>query len=144
MTTNAVYGNYPLKAIVGAVNFTTNTVKCALISNAYTPNVDTDIFFGAPATYQGSGTGYTAGGVTLTTKTATYNASTNTAMLDADDITFTGVTLSAVRYAVFYEYSGSNATSPLICYMDFGADRNPTAQNLQITLPSTGLVYLTV
>lgn len=55
------------------VDYLSDTVKCSLHTSTYAPNRDTHETF-SDATNEVSGTGYTAGGATLGTKTITYTA----------------------------------------------------------------------
>ena len=91
-----------------------------------------------------SGTGYTSGGYTLANKTNTYNSGTNVIVLDADDVTFASSTITA-RYAVVYDATpATNATRPLIGYVDFGSDQSSSNGNFTITWDATGIVRITV
>lgn len=56
-----------------AIDFLSDTIKCSLHTSTYSPNLDTHETF-ADVTNEVSGTGYTAGGVTLGSKTITYTA----------------------------------------------------------------------
>ena len=77
-------------------------------------------------------------------KTNTYNSATNTIVLDADDQTWTSSTITA-RYAVVYDATpATNATKPLIGYVDFGSDQSSSNGNFTITWDATGIVRITV
>lgn len=89
-----------------------------------------------------SSTNYTSGGVTLSSATVTYDSASNETRLDAADATWTTVTFTA-RYAVIYKSTGTSSTSPLIAYVDFGADQSPSAGNFTITWDSTGVIKAT-
>lgn len=54
-----------------AVDFLSDTIKAALTTNTYSQDLDTHEFFNS-VTNEITGTGYTAGGVTLGSKTITY------------------------------------------------------------------------
>jgi len=56
-----------------AIDFLSDTMKCALTTASHTPNLDTHEAF-SDLTNEVVGTGYTAGGATLGTKTITYTA----------------------------------------------------------------------
>src|SRR5262245_47700718 len=56
-----------------AIDFLSDTIKCALTNASHTPNLDTHELF-SDLTNEVSGTGYTAGGATLGSKTITYTA----------------------------------------------------------------------
>jgi hypothetical protein len=138
-----LYGNFLLKALNKEVDFDTDTIKVALVSSSYTPDQDAHDYFNDVSTYEVSGTGYTAGGNTLGSKTATYDSATNVIVLDAADTTWSSSTITA-RYAVVYDSTGTASTSPLIGYVDFGSDQSSTNGNFTITWDSTGIVRITV
>jgi hypothetical protein len=56
-----------------AIDFLSDTIKAALTTSAYSENLDTHEVF-ADVTDEVTGTGYSAGGVTLGSKTITYTA----------------------------------------------------------------------
>lgn len=138
-----LYGNFLLKALNKEVDYDSDTIKVALLTSSYTPNQDTHDYFNDVSANEVSGTGYTAGGATLASKTATYDAGTNVIVLDAADITFSSSTITA-RYAVVYGSTGTASTSPLIGFVDFGSDQSSTNGNFTITWDSTGIVRITV
>lgn len=137
------YGNALLKALNKEINWSTDTIKVALVTSAYTPDQDNHAYFSS-ITGEATGTGYTAGGATLASKTATYTAATNVITLDAADVTWTSSTITA-RYAVIYDASpGTAATNPLLAYVDFGADQTSTNGNFSITWDANGILKITV
>ena len=138
-----LYGNFLLKALNKEVDFDSDTIKVALLTSSYTPNQDTHDYFNEVSANEVTGTGYTAGGITLASKTATYDSGTNVIVLDAADVTWSSSTITA-RYAVVYGSTGTASTSPLIGYVDFGSDQSSTNGNFTITWDSTGIVRITV
>jgi len=138
-----LYGNFLLKALNKEVDFDSDTIKVALLTSSYTPDQDTHDYFNDVSTYEVTGTGYTQGGITLASKTATYDSGTNVIVLDAADVTWSSSTITA-RYAVVYDSTGTSSTSALIGYVDFGSDQSSTNGNFTITWDSTGIVRITV
>jgi hypothetical protein len=140
-----LYGQFIGKALNKEVDWDSDTIKVALLTNSYTPNQDTHDYFDDVAAFEVSGaTGYTASGITLTNKTNTYNGTTNVIVLDADDVTWSSSTITA-RYAVIYNATPStNATRPLVGYVDFGSDQSSSNGNFTITWDATGIVRVTV
>jgi hypothetical protein len=138
-----LYGNFLLKALNKEVDFDTDTIKVALLSSSYTPDQDAHDYLNDVSSFEVSGTGYTAGGNTLGSKTATYDSANNVVVLDAADTTWSSSTITA-RYAVVYGSTGTASTSPLIGYVDFGSDQSSTNGNFTITWDSTGIVRITV
>lgn len=139
-----LYGNFLVKALNKEVDWDSDTIKVALLSSSYTPNQDTHDYFDDVSSYEVSGTGYTSGGATLSSKTVTYDGTSNVIILDAADTTWATSTITA-RYAVVYDDSGSTAAAKaLIGYVDFGSDQSSTNGNFTITWDSTGIVRITV
>ncbi len=129
-----------LKALLnGTTDIDTDTLKCALMDNTYTPNQDTDETWAGISGDEVSGTGYSAGGATLASVTLTYTGATNTLSYDAADPSWSDSTITA-RYAVFY----SSTSGYLISYIDFGEDKTSTAGLFKIELDSAGIGKITL
>ena len=139
-----MYGNFLAKALNKEVDWDSDTIKVALLSSSYTPNQDTHDYFDDVVANEVTGTGYTAGGVTLGSKTLTYDSANNVVILDAADAVWASSTITA-RYAVIYDDSGAtNAQKVLIGYVDFGSDQSSTNGNFTVTWDATGIVRITV
>lgn len=132
-----VYGLALQSMLSKEINFATDTVKAMLTTSSYTPSQSAHRYKSS-VTNEVTGTGYTAGGVTLAGKTVTYTTSSNTLTLDCNDPTWATSTITA-RYLVFYVSTGSDATSPLIAYVDFGQDVSSSAAAFTYTVPVTGI-----
>lgn len=138
-----MYGNMLLKALNKEVDYDTDTIKVMLCTSTYSPNQDTHIYKSS-VTNEVTGTGYTAGGATLASKTITYDTATNVVVLDAADVTWASSTITA-RYAVIYSDAGaSDATKVLLGYVDFGSDQASTSGNFTLTWDATGIFRITV
>lgn len=148
--TGKVYANFPLGQHGGAgdgtsqaarrVDWLSDTIKVMLCTSTYTPSQTTHAYKSS-ITNEVTGTGYTAGGATLGSPTATK--SSLVVSLDAADTSWTTSTITA-RYAVIYKDTGSAATSPVLGYVDFGADATSTAGTFTITWDATGIFVYTV
>jgi hypothetical protein len=136
------YGKFLLELGKGSFNLSTDTIKAALTTSSYSPNIDTHEFF-SDVTNEASGTGYTAGGMTLTNVTWAYNSSQDYAILTADPVLWTGITITA-RRAVVYKSTGTASTSRLIGYVDFGVDRSQSGSNEFVLNFTLGVVRLRV
>lgn len=125
--------------------WTTDTIKVALTTSTYTPDQDAHEFFSSVTNELTTANGYTAGGATLGTKTLTYDATSNETRLDAADTVWTatsGNTITA-RRAVIYKSTGTAGTSPLLGWVDFGADVSATGDTFTITWAATGILKIT-
>ena len=138
-----LYGSAPAKLANKEIDWDTDTIKVALCTGSYIPNQDTHDYFN-DVTNEVTGTGYTAGGATLASKTVTYTAGTNVTAFDAADVSWPTSTITA-RYAVVYvDTAGAASTDPLICYVDFGADVSSSAGTFSIQWDSAGIFTITV
>lgn len=130
-----------LKHVASDTVYTTDTIKCALTTSSYTVNQDTHEFF-SDVTNEITGTGYTAGGVTLGSKTLTYDSATNELRFDAADAAWTSATITA-RKLVIYKSTGTGSTSPLLGWFDFGADQSVSGGAFTVVFDATGLLKIT-
>lgn len=122
----------------------TDTIKCMLTTVAYVPDQDAHSFKSSVTNEHASSGGYTATGTTLTTPSATYTNGTNVWRFDADDAVWTSSTITA-RIAVVYDSTpGTDATRPLISYVDFGADQSTNGGDFKIVWDANGIVKVTV
>lgn len=135
---NAVYNRFKREIANGGIDLDTDTIKVALVTSSYTPNVDTHVSF-ADITNEVVGTGYTAGGQALANKTVTQDNTNDRGVFDADDTTWSTSTITA-RAAVLYKDTGTPSTSYLICYKDFSTDKTSTAGPFTIQWDATGIL----
>ena len=132
---NAKYNAGKLGILSGAIDLTSNTIKCLLVTSAYTPNIDTHEDLADITGQVANGNGYTTGGITLASKTFTRNDTTDVTLFAAADAVWTSATITA-RGAVIYLDTGVAGTSTLISYHDFGTDVSST--NGTFTVPLSG------
>lgn len=108
---------------------TSQVFKVALYTSSATLSAATTAY---SATNEVSGTGYVAGGNTLTISTNPTTSGT-TAYLDFADTTWASATITA-RGALIYLANGG--TNPAIAVLDFGADKTSTAGDFTIQFPA--------
>jgi hypothetical protein len=138
------YGQAFVAAFNKEIDFNSDTIKVALLGTGYTPNLDTHNYFDDVVANEITGTGYTAGGATLSSAAVTYDAATNTLKLAGGNVSWSGSTLTA-RYAVVYDATpGSNATRPLIVLVDFDATMSSNAGVLSVNWDAAGIATVTV
>lgn len=126
MATGTVHGTHIAKQYgttsADRVDIATDTIKCMLVTSAATVDVDATDYINDVNSNEASGTGYTAGGATLGTKSVTLTGASNKVVIDAADPSWTiSAGTIAFRYAVFYKDTGSAATSVILCSIDFGS-----------------------
>jgi hypothetical protein len=105
-------------------NLSTDTLKIALYTANANLNQDTTAY---STDNEVTGTGYTAGGVTLTG--TTINSENYTAYVDFANVVFNASVTA--RCALIYNSSKSNKS---IAVLDFGSDK--TSTNFTITMPA--------
>lgn len=111
-------------------NFTTTTGNVFKIS-LYTSSANLDATTTAYTTSnEVTGSGYTAGGNTLTNVTPTTSGTTG--FTDFADTTWTTATITA-RGALIYNSTNSNRA---VVVLDFGSDRTSTAGDFTIQFPA--------
>jgi len=119
----------------GGVDLLADDIKVMLVTSSHTPSGDT--FISTVDDYEVSGTGYTAGGTSLSGKTLTVND------FDANDVAWSSTTLSNVRYIYLFKNTGDPTTSPIIGYINLGRDRKTTGVDFVIQWYSTGILTKT-
>ena len=130
--TQAMVTSFKVGILDGTFDFssgTAQTFKSALFTNAATLDATTTAY---STLNEVVGTGYTAGGNTLTIS-ANPTSTGTTAFLDFADTTWTSATITA-RGAMIYLADGG--TNPAIAVLDFGSDKTSTAGDFTIVFPA--------
>lgn len=134
-----IYTSFKMDIMNGNIDLDTDTIKVMLVTSSYTPsaahNRRDDI------TNEVTGTGYTAGGATLASKTVT-NVST-AGVFDASDVVWTTSTITARGAVLYKSRGGASSADELICYLDFVSDKISTAGSFTIAWNASGILNLT-
>jgi hypothetical protein len=133
MATPHWYANGMLNVMNGSIDLDTNSFKLELVTSTRAPVQATDsVRTDLGANEASGGSGYPAGGFTVSTPTLAI--SSLTVNWDAADISqaITGGPF-AFRYGAFYKVVGTAATDLLVAFVDFGA-QSVTDATLNITL----------
>lgn len=123
----AICDSFKKEIVEGIHDFTADTFKIALYTSNATLSNSTTAY---TTTEEASGTGYTAGGATLTIVAPTL--SSGTTIIDASDVTWSTVTVT-VRGALIYNSSKANRA---VMVLDFGSDRVLSAGDLTVKFPN--------
>ena len=119
-----------VELLIGTHNFTASTgdtFKIALYTSSATYGAATTAY---SATNEISGTGYTAGGATLTSITPT--TSSTAGVCDFNDISWTSASFTA-NGAIIYNSSKSNKA---VAILAFGADQTVSSGTFTIVFPT--------
>ena len=128
--TQAMCTSFKVELLTATHNFTNSsghTFKLALFTNAATLSASTTAY---STSNEASGTGYSAGGNTLTNVTPTSGGTT--AFTDFVDTSFTSSTITA-RGALIYNSSQSHKA---VVVLDFGSDKSSTSGTFSVIFPT--------
>jgi hypothetical protein len=130
--TQAMCTSFKVGILDGDFDFSSGTAqvfKIALYTSSATLDAATTAY---SVTNEVAGTGYSAGGNTLTISTNPTSTGT-TAFLDFADTTWSTATITA-RGALIYLANGG--TNPAVAVLDFGSDKTSTAGDFTIQFPT--------
>lgn len=125
--TQAMASSFKQEILLGEHDLDTDVIKLALYTSAATLSAATTVYTTSDEVV---GTGYTAGGNTLTSPTVSLTGTT--AFVDFADTTFTTATITA-RGALIYNSSQANKA---VAVLDFGSDKTSTAGNFVVQFPA--------
>jgi hypothetical protein len=130
--TQAMATSFKVGILDGVFDFGTGTSQVFKIA-LYTASASLDATTTAYTTSnEVVGTGYVAGGNTLTVSQVPTSTGT-TAFLDFADSTWASATITA-RGALIYLANGT--TNPSVCVLDFGSDKTSTNGNFTVIFPA--------
>jgi hypothetical protein len=139
----ALFNSFKGKIMDGSIDLDTDNINVSLHTSAFSANIDTMTFYSdVTGTEVASANGYTTKGKTLGSPVVSIDTTNDLAYFDAADLTWATSTITA-RYALIWKNSGTNTTSPLVGYVDFGADKTSDNGNFIITWSSAGILKLT-
>ena len=128
--TQAMCTSFKVDILSGTQNFNTGTTKVYKIA-LYTSSATLDATTTSYSTAnEVTGTGYTAGGNTLTVSQIPTSSGT-TSYINFADTTWTSATITA-RGALIYESTANKA----VAVLDFGSDKSSSASNFTIQFPA--------
>jgi hypothetical protein len=124
--TQALCTSYKAEALSG-VHSSADNYKIALFTSTASLDASTTVY---SATNEVSGTGYTAGGASLTGFSVTTSGTT--AILDFNDVSWASASITA-RGALIYNSSKSNKA---VAVLNFTSDKTSTDGTFTITFPT--------
>jgi len=129
--------------LLGAGDVTASAaIKAMLVTSGYTPDKDHDFVADVtPGSNELSGTGYTR--KTLTNVTCVPNDTTDRAVIDADDVTWTAINAGTVAACILYVEVTDDADRVLLAYIDSGGFPIVTSgQDLTLSWNANGIAYI--
>ena len=125
--TQAMCTQFKRDVMLGLHDLDTDTIKIALYTSSATLNATTTAY---ATTNEISGTGYTAGGVTLASASVIINSTSG--CFDSDNPEWTSATFTA-RGALIYNDTESDLA---IAVLDFGGDFSVAGGTFRIVFPA--------
>lgn len=125
----AMCTSFKAEILGGVHDLDTDVIKIALYTSSATLDASTTAY---SATNEVSGTGYSAGGNTLTSPVIATSGTT--AYFDCADTTWSSATITA-NGALIYNSSKANKA---IAVLAFGGDKTSTAGDFTIIFPAAG------
>ena len=129
MLGNHQLGSVTITSRTSLTSPTTDTVKAALYLASATTNGSNTAY---TATGEATGTGYSAGGVTVTNATAPSTSGTVGIWTPSASIVYTTVTLAAIDAVMLYNSTQSNKAIGVWTY----GSQTITAGNFTLTMPT--------
>lgn len=123
----AMCSSFKSELLAGIHDLDTDVIKLALYTSAATLGASTTAY---TTSNEVVGTGYTAGGNTLTGAAISLDGTAG--ICDFADTTWSTATITA-RYALIYNSSKANRA---IAVLDFGADKTSTAGDFTVVMPA--------
>ena len=121
-----------------------DTVKSQLHTSTYSPNQDTHKYRSDLTNELTTAGGYTAGGVTISPLTSTYTGGTNVWNLTGTSPSWSSASFT-FRYCIQMDTTpGTDATRPLLSYVDTGGDQTVSSATVTVTWAAGGIVNVTV
>ncbi len=127
--------SFKRQVLLGEHDLDTDVLKIALYTSAAILGPDTTEYTTVGET---SGTGYTAGGITLTN--VTVSSGNGIAYVDFDNPSWAGASFTA-RGALIYNSSKSNKS---MFVLDFGTNQTAVNENFVIDLPANNPTFAVI
>lgn len=134
--------NHTARLFADGSNLVSDTYKLKLYTSATFDATNTTLA-GITGTEASTGTGYSAGGATISNVTVS-TVTTNDAKFDADDVVWTasGGSITA-SYAVIY--NSTDANSPPLAFIDFGGSQSAgDTTDFKVVWDASGIFTFTV
>lgn len=133
---NVIYNSAKVELMTGVIDLDTDDIKIMLVTSAYTPLAShtkrSDV------TNEVSGTGYTAGGQSLSTKSVSLTGTE--AIFNSDPIVWSSSSITARGAVLYKSRGGASSSDELIAYFDFVEDVTSISSNFTITPNGLGII----
>jgi hypothetical protein len=133
-----IYNSCIRDAVVGNIDFDSDTFKMLLVTSSYTASKShakrSDV------TNEVSGTGYTGGGNACSVSVAAADNTNNDVEISFTVTSWTSATITARAGVIYKSRGGASSADELVGYVDFGSDVSSTNGTFAVTV-STPLKF---
>jgi len=129
-----------LQAGVNGFDFTAEDLALVLLKDTATPDLAADVGYASIGSDEvDAGDGYTVGGIQLTGVSWVFDSPSQRYTLDANDVTWTGLTKTFQYAALFFQ---NTTNKDLILLIDFESAQSITASDYTIEWNASGILSL--
>lgn len=132
-----IHNKFLAELAKGNIDLDGDTFRCYLLDGVE-PNIDTSHFLSDVVADEIALSGYTAGGVTLSSLLVTENDTNDRAEWDFANPTWASIATGTITWAIIVHWTGSAATSTIVCHIEVD-DSN--GQSYTVTIPATGIIH---
>ena len=126
-----------------ATDWLSDTIQATLHTTTYTPNIDTHELAADLTNEVANANGYTTGGVTLASKTVSYNATGNVTTFGCATFSWTA-SGGDIQFRYVVVWNTTPVGDPLIGYVDYGSTQTIANGNTGQFTNASGLFTGTV
>lgn len=123
-----VFNEFKEQLLLGAIDLVNDVINVALVTG-YTLDIDGDAGWADVSVNEVSGTGYTAGGKALASKSVSQDNANDRAAFDAANVTWSSLNAGTPNYAIMYD--GTHASDALIAAWELATASNGGDYTLQ-------------
>lgn len=138
---SGTYNQFKTELMNGTYQLASDTIKAALLDSSHAFDAD-NVGWASVSANEISGTGYTAGGETLTSTAVTQDDTDDEGVFDAADVSWESATFSA-SHAVLYDDTTTSPADALICSIDFGGSQSVSGGTFTIQWATEGIINIT-
>ena len=127
-----VYNSCIRDAVVGNIDFDTDTFKMMLVTSSYTASKSHSKR--SDVTNESSGAGYSTGGNACSVSVAAVDNVNNDVEISFTVTSWTSATITARGGVIYKSRGGASSADELVGYVDFGSDVSSTNGTFSVTV----------
>lgn len=127
-------------ALTGGIDFDTDGFKMLLVSSVVGETEKDGWSKRSQITNEVTGTGYTAGGASVTLTVAAVDTANNDVEITCSAPSWTAATITAMGAIIYKDRGGASSADELVCFIDFGGAVTSTAGTFTVT-PSGSIKF---